>query len=261
MSVFRGGFTLEAAEEVCSGDGLESYEVLDVLSQLVDKSLVVVEQGAEGESRNRLLEVLRLYTAERLAETGKDEDVRGRHASYFVATLERAQPELFDARQVACLNRLDSDYDNFRAAMGWALDADDVETALKIASDLTWFWIYHCHVNDGQDWMERTVLHSGGVSPKVRAIGLARASVLHGKNLKDFGRLHGWLEESLRLCQDEDWAEGTVEVLYIAGTVAWFEGEYERMGRCYEEILPLLKDVEDTPMMDSMAGIINYFQG
>ena len=79
LSVFRGGFTLEAVQEVCSGGGLESYEVLDVLSQLVDKSLVVVGKGPEGEARYRLLEVLRLYGAERLAETGGTEDVRGRH--------------------------------------------------------------------------------------------------------------------------------------------------------------------------------------
>ena len=94
VSVFRGGFTLEAAEEVCSGDGLESYEVLDVLSQLIGKSLVVVEKGPEGEARYRLLEVLRLYGAERLAETGRTEEVRGRHASYFLTMAERAGTEL-----------------------------------------------------------------------------------------------------------------------------------------------------------------------
>ena len=93
--MFRGGFTLEGAEEVCSGDGLESYEVLDVLSQLVDKSLVVVEEGPGGEARYKLLETLRLYGTERLAETGRTEDVRGRHASYFLTMAERIQPELF----------------------------------------------------------------------------------------------------------------------------------------------------------------------
>ena len=95
LSVFRGGFTLEAAEEVCSGDGLESYEVLDVLSQLIDKSLVVVEEGPEGEARYRLLEVLRLYGTERLAETGQTEGVRGRHASYFLTAAGRASPDAY----------------------------------------------------------------------------------------------------------------------------------------------------------------------
>ena len=105
LSVFRGGFTLDAAEEVGSGDGLESYEVLDVLSQLVDKSLVVVGDGPEGESRYRLLEVLRLYGAERLAEAGQAEDVRGRHASSFFTMAETAAPELASSTQVLWLDR------------------------------------------------------------------------------------------------------------------------------------------------------------
>ncbi|MEE9161913.1 MAG: SIR2 family protein, partial [Candidatus Neomarinimicrobiota bacterium] len=92
LSVFRGGFTLEAAEEVCSGDGQESYEVLDVLSQLVDKSLVVVEQAPGSGTRYRLLEVLRQYGAERLGETGETEGVRDRHAAFFLSIAERTQP-------------------------------------------------------------------------------------------------------------------------------------------------------------------------
>ena len=196
LSVFRGGFTLEAAEQVCSGDGLESYEVLDVLSQLIDKSLVVVEQDSGSEARYRLLEVLRLYGAERLAETGRTEDVRGRHASFFLTVAERAGPELATSKQVLWLDRLESDYDNFRAAMAWALESNGGETALRIASELTWFWIYHRHVSDGQEWLERVVQHSEDAPPTLRAIGLARAALLHGKKLKDYERLRGWLEET-----------------------------------------------------------------
>ena len=261
LSVFRGGFTLEAAEEVCSGDGLESYEVLDVLSQLVDKSLVVVEEGPEGEARYRLLEVLRLYGAERLAETGRTQDVRGRHASYFLTMAETASPELFTAKQAAWLARLENDYENFRAAMAWALESDHGETALRITSALTWFWIYHRHVGDGQEWMERAVLNSGGAPSRVRALGLARVAMLHGKKLKDFERLKGWLEESLRLCQEAEWTEGMVEVLWVAGVIAWFEGDFERMSKCFEDLGPLLEGVEHTPMMDALTAVTHWFQG
>ena len=217
LSVFRGGFTLEAAEEVCSGDGLDSYEVLDVLSQLVDKSLVVVEEGPGGGTRYRLLEVLRLYGGERLAEAGQAEDVRGRHAAFFLSMAERAESELITSQQAACLNRLEGDYDNFRAAMAWALGSDHGETALRIATALTWFWIFHHHVGDGQDWLERAVLNGGGTLPQVRAAGLTRAAMLHGKKLKDFDRLHGWLEESLRLCQEAGRTEGMAEALFVGG--------------------------------------------
>ena len=261
LSVFRGGFTLEAAEEVCSGDVLESYEVLDVLSQLVDKSLVVVEEGPGRGTRYRLLEVLRLYGAERLTETGQAEDARGRHATFFMRMAERIQPEMYTALQAASLNRLESDYDNFRAAMGWALETDHADTALRIAAALIDFWVFHRHVGDGQDWLERAVLHSENAPPKLRAVGFARAALIHGKKLKDYQRLHGWLEESLRLCQEADLTEVTPEVLWIAGVIAWFEGEFERMSKCFEDMGPLLEGVEHTPVMDSLMAMTYRFQG
>ena len=232
--------------------------MLDVLSQLVDKSLVVVE---EGEARYRLLEVLRLYGAERLAETERTEDVRGRHAAYFLTVAERIQPEFFTSQQVAGLNRLERDYENFRAAMGWALESDHGEIALRIASALTVFWIYHRHVSDGQDWLERAVLHSEDAPPALRAVGLFRAALLHGKKLKDYERLHGWLEESLRLCQEAELTEVTPEVLYTTGVTAWFEGEFERMSKCFEDIGPLLEGVEHTPVTVGFIGMTQRFQG
>ena len=174
---------------------------------------------------------------------------------------ETAGPELFASKQAVCLNRLESDYDNFRSGMAWALESDHGETALRTASALTWFWIVHRHVNDGQEWLERAAMNSGDSSPTVRAIGLARAALLHGKKLKDFERLHGWLEESLRLCQEAQLTEVTPEVLWIEGVIAWFEGKFEPMSKCFEDIWPLLEGVEHTPMMDAFIAIIYRFQG
>ena len=189
------------------------------------------------------METLRLYGTERLAETGRTEYVRGRHADFFLAMAEGAEPELVTPSQVIWLNRLERDYDNFRAAMGWALESDHTEIVLRVASALTWFWILHRHVVDGQDWLERAVLHSGDVSPRVRATGLVRAAMLHGKKLRDYERLHVWLEESLRLCQEAELTEVIPEVLWTAGVTAWFEGEFERMSQCFEDIGPLLEGV------------------
>ncbi|MEE9247073.1 MAG: tetratricopeptide repeat protein [Dehalococcoidia bacterium] len=248
LSVFRGGFTLEAAEDVCSGDGLESDEVLDVLSQLVEKSLVVVEEGPEGEARYRLLEILRQYGAERLGEAGEAEDVYRRHAAFFLSVAERAGPELNTSKQVMWLNRLESNYDNFRAAMSWALESDHGETALRVASALYWFWIFHRHVNEGQDRIERAVLISGSASPRVRAVGLARAAALHARtgNLTDYERVNGWLEESRRLCEAAGWAEGRTEVLFHAAGVALLEGEVQRASELLDEVWPVMERTELT---------------
>ena len=246
--MFRGGFTLESAEEVGSGDHLESYEVLDVLSQLVDKSLVVVEEGPGGEARYRLLEVLRHYGTERLAETGRTEDVRARHAAFFLSLAERAEPELFTSQQLGWLNRLEGDYDNFRAAMTWALESDHGETALRVASALFGFWIFHRHVNEGQEWIERAVLLSGDASPTVRALGLARAAGLHARtaNLTDYERVNGWLEESRRLCEAAGWAEGRTEVLFHAAAVALLKGEVQRASELLDEVWPVMERTELT---------------
>ena len=176
-----------------------------------------------------------------------------------VSVAERAQPELFTSEQVACLNRLESDYDNFRAAMGWALESDHGEIGLKIASALFWFWIFHRHVNEGQDWIERAVLLSCDASPTVRALGLARAAGLHARtvNLTDFERVNGWLEESQRLCQAAGWAEGKTEVLFHAAAVALLEGEVQRASEYLDEVWPVLERTELTWGM----AVFRFWQG
>ena len=103
--MFAGGWTREAAEEVCSGEGIEQDDVLDILSALVDKSLVVAEAwpiSVEGELRYRMLEPIRQYCQERLAESGEADATRDRHAASFLALAEKAGPELRGPRQVLC---------------------------------------------------------------------------------------------------------------------------------------------------------------
>jgi predicted ATPase len=116
LSVFAGGFTLGAAESVCAGVGLERNEVLDLLSHLVDKSLVVASERG-GEARYRLLETVRQYAREKLSESGEAEEVGERHAGYYLALAEEAEPELKGAGQVAWVERLEQERDNLRAAM------------------------------------------------------------------------------------------------------------------------------------------------
>ena len=143
LSVFAGGWTLEAAEEVCTGDGIESFDVLDLLSQLVNKSLVVViEQSQSGETRYRMLETIRQYAREKLLEVGGSEVIRDKHLAYFVKLVKQAEPELYRANQLKWLNRLDDELDNFRMAWEWAL-TNDVESGLRIFATPWRFWLAH----------------------------------------------------------------------------------------------------------------------
>ena len=120
LSVFAGGWTLEAAEEVCvRGWYRITYDVLDLLTQLVNKSLVVVmEHSQSGETRYRMLETIRQYAREKLLEAGGGEIIRQRHLAYFVKLAEQAEPELYRPNQVFWLNKLDDELDNLRVCIG-----------------------------------------------------------------------------------------------------------------------------------------------
>jgi predicted ATPase len=131
LAVFAGGFTLEAAEAVCAGAPVEIEDVLDLLAGLVARSLVeATTSGAT--TRYRLLETIRQYGEERLAEAGKTDDLRARHADHFIDFAATATPSMFGPRQLEWGARLAGERDNFQAAMAFALDSDDVERAMGL---------------------------------------------------------------------------------------------------------------------------------
>jgi predicted ATPase len=157
LAVFAGGWPLEAAEAVCSGVGvpvvppisgpptphahspIQSTDVLDLLTELHAKSLVVAEErGAE--VRFRLLETLRQYAWDRLVEAGEDGLIRDRHRDWFLQLAERVKPELIGPRQGALLDQLEVEHDNLRAALGRALDAGLAEVGLRLGAALWRFW-------------------------------------------------------------------------------------------------------------------------
>ena len=141
LSVFAGSFSLEAAEAVCAGDPLDTEDILDGVTALVDKSLVTMV-ASEGVARYRLLETLRQYGMERLCDAGEREAIEARHAEYFLAVVDQAAPELFGGEHVpGLLARLGADNDNLRAAAAWSVHADGrAKIALRFADGLFWFW-------------------------------------------------------------------------------------------------------------------------
>jgi predicted ATPase/DNA-binding SARP family transcriptional activator len=153
LSVFAGGWTLEAAESVCAGNSLESDQILDLLLHLVDKSLVVAEtQGTE--SRYHMLETIRQYAREKLWAAGEGDLMRQRHLAYFVDLAERAEPNLRSFDMVMWVDRLEAELDNIRVALGWAQESD-IEAQLRLASSLFWFWHIRDHKKEGADWLEQ----------------------------------------------------------------------------------------------------------
>ena len=138
LGVFAGGFTLELCEEVCADDGLDRYAILDLLTSLVDKSLVLAEEH-EAVARYRLLATVRHYALDRLLAAGETERLRDRHRDGFVALAERVEPELLSEREPEVLDLLDADAANLYAAIEWATQTEP-GLAIRLCTALTLWW-------------------------------------------------------------------------------------------------------------------------
>jgi predicted ATPase/DNA-binding SARP family transcriptional activator len=137
FSVFTGGATLEAAEQVCSGSGIRADQVLDLLTALADKSLLTVRHDPP---RYVMLEIIRAYGLERLAEAGERDDLRQAHAQYFLGLADRSQEYLRGGQQLEWVRKLAEDQDNLHAAIRGAVTAGDADTAVGLVGALGWYW-------------------------------------------------------------------------------------------------------------------------
>ncbi len=242
LAVFLGGWTLEAAEAVCADEQvrdaacgmrnekqstafdaavessvlrmphatLRTEEVLELLTHLVEKSLVVVEEQA-GASRYYLLETIRQYVREKLLEAGESETVRTQHLCFFLQLAEEAEPKLRTAEQLVWLPRLDLEHDNLRAALKWASGSDPLAAGLRLAASLARFWYLRGFWKEGREALRGLLAQPQPTSPLPEPLAHARARALAGA---------GWLAdadgseiplyaESLALCQQvgDRWGE------------------------------------------------------
>lgn len=181
LSIFAGGCSLGAAEVVCTRDEVERGEVLDLLSALVNRSLVVAHTLGRVEARYSLLETIRQYAEEKLRDTDEWPAVHDRHLQHFLELTEETAPKLSGPYQQPWLNWLEGEYDNVRAALAWSLKSGQIEAGLRIATASYQFWTIRDYVREGLDWIERLLARaSEGVSPLVQAKALAYASYLAG---------------------------------------------------------------------------------
>ncbi|MEV0201401.1 BTAD domain-containing putative transcriptional regulator [Nonomuraea sp. NPDC050691] len=171
LAVHADGCTLEAAQEVCAGDGdgrLAELDVLDLLARLVDRSLVVVVDGPAG-VRYRLLESVAEYCLDRLAEAGEVEEVRRAHARHHLALAERAEPALYGHDQSVWLQRLDAEAANLRAALETAARGDDAGTAIRLVNALSWYWYLRGRPGEARRSLETALALHGEAPGRARA--------------------------------------------------------------------------------------------
>ncbi len=234
LSVFAGGWTPAAAEGVCSGEGIERGEVVDLLSRLVDKSLVVAEAGPEGELRYRMLEPVRQYGQERLEESETAERVRERHLEYYLALAaepdagEAESTDLRRGRPVGWFKRMQTEHGNLRAALYWSLEKDAgpdegrwAELGLRLAVVLWWYWHTHDHQIEGRRYLERAVSKTSGdpTTARLRARALGGAAWL-ALYQADIDASKALIEENVVLYREVGDKEGIASGLTDLGYVA-----------------------------------------
>ena len=241
LSVFAGDWSLESAEAVCAGDEVEEWEVLDLVTALADKSLLVVEQREE-RMRYRLLETVRQYAADRLLESGGSAAARGRHRAHFLGLAEEADAGTRGPEQGAWLDRLETEHDNLRAALDWCReDAEGAEAGLRLAKAMYRFWRVRGYLAEGRERLAEAVGHPGAREyPLKRASALRFASGLEQVqgNLSTARTL---AEEALALFESTEDARGGAGVLLTLGNVALMQGDLTGAQAYYERGLPLYR--------------------
>jgi predicted ATPase/class 3 adenylate cyclase len=244
LSVFAGGFTLEAAVKVCGRKGVDEFEVLDLVTSLVDKSLVVMdEQG--GEARYRLLETIRQYGRDKLLAPEEDA-VLYAHRDWYLSFAERADAELRGANQREWLDRTEAEHDNLRAALGWSKGAQgEADARLRLAGALQWFWYLRGYSTEGRRWLEG-MLSEGLSPPSPTWLKALRGAGILAWDQGDYSRALSLMERSLALCRKVDDKWGVALSLSILGFLAYQpQGDYERARALLKESLAVWREVED----------------
>jgi len=224
LGVFSGGWTLDAAEQVCDAE-------LDVLASLLDKSLV----RRDGE-RFSMLETIREYAVERLEGSNEADELRRRHAEYFTSLAEESRGDYLGPAQVATRRRFREDWDNVRAVFRWAIESGEIEAGLKLGGALATVWLDRNVAVEGQSWFEALLARSDGVDEDVRARALGTASLVAGVR-GDYSCVVGWTEEALAHYRAVGAEEGIAWTLTQLATGALLFGRPE-------EAVPLLEEAE-----------------
>jgi predicted ATPase/transcriptional regulator with XRE-family HTH domain len=252
LGVFAGGCSLEAAEAVASEGKKQraigiraeidasvlpfTFDLLPLLEALVDQSLLQRESGPDGKPRFTMLETIREYALERLERSGERTAIQQRHAAFFLALAETAEPQLQSAEQSVWLDRLEREFDNMYAALAWSLESGDIEIGGRLAGALWPFWWVRGFTSEGWRRIEETLRHSDQLSPAIRAQVLLAAG--------EFASIHGDREraaaleaEALALFRELGDAAGIAQVLVMMGNMAWGQGDYARAAAlCMESL-------------------------
>ncbi len=251
LAVFAGGFTIEAAEAIC--DDFESsrepqqeigdrLEVLDIITSLIDKSLLASQERADDEQRFQMLEVVREYALDALEKNDEAEALRRSHAAYFLRLGEAAEPQLNTAQAGEWLKRLEDEHNNLRFAIRWLLK-NELEMAARLAAAIRLYLVNRSHLTEGREWLT-AVLEKGSALPAdlrfKLSYGLSFLAVYQG----DYATARKIFEASLTEARAIGSQERVAESLRGLGTVAYSQGDYPAARKFLEEGLAISRELD-----------------
>jgi predicted ATPase/class 3 adenylate cyclase len=285
LSVFVGGWTIESAEVVCEGGLVEIKDVLDLMEQLINKSLVIAEE-AYNESRYRMLETIRQYADEKLIESSENDVLRNRHLKYFLDLAETAEPKLHSEEQGQWLDKLEIEHNNLRAALKWSkTQQQPSELGLRLAGALWHFWEMRGYLAEGRTQLEAVLTRSDLAPSLAMSKALAGAGTLawsqndhissiafhktaltvqreigdrpgiafslnnlgyHAMEQGDYQQAEKWFEESLALSNELEDRRMAGYALHNLGELARHQGNFGQAVHLYQESLALFRELKDT---------------
>ena len=254
LTVFAGGFTLDGAKAVCSDGALSAGEIVDLLTLLVDKSILSMDRGVN--VRYRLLETLREYGAEKLRESGEETVWCARRRDWLLELMSRAEPELQGPRQRVWLEDIEAEHDNLRATLEWNNTEDDREPGLRLAAASWRFWQLRGYLSEGRAWLEGALRHAGNTPPSERIkalMGTGNLAYMQG----DYARSEELYKESLALSRRLGDTRHIASALNNLGLICQNRGDYTVAAALCEESLVLRRKTGDPrDIADSLNNLV-----
>jgi predicted ATPase/class 3 adenylate cyclase len=261
LSIFVDGWSLDAVEEVCAGNGIELYEVLDLLAQLVNKSLViVVKTSYTQEPRYRMLETIRQYGREKLLQSSENEQVCERYFDYYLRTTRQAETEYFGPREIHWLTWFEGEWDNLRAAVEWSLEKRP-RAGLELVNCLGHFLSDNWHVSDIEDWLSHFLSHPANAArTAARACGLSywAQSINIGSSRMDASSPDTLMDDAFSIYEDIGDKSGMANCILQKGHFYFWKGEPHKGTPLLEEALQLFRQMDDKPWIATALHLLGF---
>ncbi|HAY33228.1 MAG TPA: tetratricopeptide repeat protein [Ignavibacteria bacterium] len=242
LSVFNGGWTMDASEKICSDEIIDEYEILDLLSNLADKSLIKIIES-ENNIRYTMLETIKKYSIDKLSESDSINEIHKKYFDYFCGIAEESETKLTGAAQREWISLMADDIENFRACLRWSFENYPVGS-LKLTVHLGKFWELRSHFTEALEFLRKSLEHSGSADVlwKAKAVYWTGFFLIHQGKYEESKKN---LNRSLEMFREINYKDGEAVSLISLGTIGVFQGDYENLFTFSGESLSISREINN----------------